>query len=463
MRLKLKVFLLAVIPLIGSLALIALAVGYQARDLAARERALVESATMASKQAELRHYVDLAKSALAPLYDSGRDDEAIKQEAIRLLASLDFGSDGYFFLYDMAGKNLMHPRQPELIGRDLWEMRDNEGTPVIQNLIARAREGGGFVRYVWNKPSAGQQAPKLGYAVALPRWNWMLGTGLYLDDIQATLGQLDQQVSGNVTDTLWWIAAAAAFGVALIGISGLALNLSDARVADIKLRNLARQVVKSQEDERAHLSRELHDSTSQTLVSIKLLLESAMAQLDRAKAPQPAQLAKALARLGGAMHEVRNISHRLRPAVLDVLGLPAALEHLGQEFSEHSRLSFSIKVRGEQRRLPDEVNTVLFRVAQESLTNIEKHAGATRVRLRLVFHDGGLRMRLIDDGRGFDVPKIRVDPRRGIGLRNMRERVESIGGSFSIVSRPGQTQVLAEIPAQAIERFEAPQQLQKVA
>src|SRR6185369_15028980 len=149
--------------------------------------------------------------------------------------------------------------------------------------------------------------------------------------------------------------------------------------------------------------------------------------------------------------------------VLDVLGLPAALEHLGDEFSEHSSLQFSFKVRGEQRRLPDEVNTVLFRVAQESLTNIEKHAGATQVRLRLVYHRGGLRMRLIDDGLGFDVPKIRVDPRRGIGLRNMRERVESIGGSFSIVSRPGQTQVLAEIPAQAIERFAAPQQLQKVA
>jgi two-component system NarL family sensor kinase len=71
-----------------------------------------------------------------------------------------------------------------------------------------------------------------------------------------------------------------------------------------------------------------------------------------------------------------------------------------------------------------------------------------------VFHAGGLRMRLIDDGAGFDVPAIRVDPRRGIGLRNMRERVESIGGSFSIVSREGRTEVLADIPTAAIERFQ---------
>ncbi|HMC16950.1 MAG TPA: cache domain-containing protein [Albitalea sp.] len=463
MRLRLKVFLLAVIPLLASLAVIAIAFKRQQDDLYARERALVESAYMTSKQVELQHYVELAQSTIAPLYNTRRDDDEIKREAAKLLESLDYGIDGYFFVFDTGGLSVMHPRQPELVGKNHWELRDANGLPVIQQLIARGHEGGGFVRYLWQKPSTHALAPKLGYAVTLPRWNWMLGTGLYLDDIQVTLAQLDQQVSGNVTETLWWIAAAATFGVALIGISGLVLNLSDARVADIKLRNLARQVVKSQEDERAHLSRELHDSTSQTLVSIKLLLESAMAQLERSNAPQPGQLAKALDRLGGALHEVRNISHRLRPAVLDVLGLPAALEHLGQEFSEHSRLSFSIKVRGEQRRLPDEVNTVLFRVAQESLTNIEKHAGATQVRLRLLFHDGGLRMRLIDDGLGFDVPKIRVDPRRGIGLRNMRERVESIGGSFSIVSRLGQTQVLAEIPAQAIERFEAPQQQQKVA
>ena len=146
MRLKLKFILLAVIPLVGSLALIAAAVSHQERDLASRERALVEAATMASKEAELRHYVALAQSTVQPLYASGRNDDATKQEAIRLLAALDYGSDGYFFLYDMSGRNLMHPRQPELVGQDLWEMRDVNGSPVIQNLIARAREGGGFVR-----------------------------------------------------------------------------------------------------------------------------------------------------------------------------------------------------------------------------------------------------------------------------------------------------------------------------
>ncbi|HJW10168.1 MAG TPA: cache domain-containing protein [Albitalea sp.] len=455
MRLRLRLILLAVTPLLVSLGLIALAVKLQQDRLYARERAVVESAYMAAKEAELRHYVDIAQGTIAPLYDTRRDDEEVRQQALQLLQSLDYGLDGYFFVFDVAGRAIMHPRQPELVGRDLWNLHDTNGVPVVQQLIARGHEGGGFVRYLWQKPSTHALAPKLGYAITLPRWNWIIGTGLYLDDVHATLAQLDRQVSDNVTTTLSWIAGIALFGSALIGISGLVLNLSDARVADAKLRLLARQVVKSQEDERAHLSRELHDSTSQTLVSIKLLLESTVAQLDRSLSPLPPSLSKALTRLSDALTEVRHISHRLRPAELDVLGLPAALEHLGHEFLEHSAMSFSMKVRGEPIRLPDEVNTVLFRVAQEALTNIEKHAAATRVQLRLVFHAEGLRMRLIDDGAGFDVPAIRVDPRRGIGLRNMRERVESIGGSFSIVSREGRTEVLAEIPQAAIERFQA--------
>jgi len=449
-RLKLKVFLLAVIPLLGSLALIALAVSHQARDLATRERTLVESATMASKRAELRHYVDLAQSALAPLYGSGRDDDATRQQALRLLASLDFGSDGYFFLYDMSGRNLMHPRQPELVGRDLWDMRDSEGTPVIQQLIARAREGGGFVRYVWNKPSASQPAPKLGYAVALPRWNWMLGTGIYLDDVQAAMAQVDRQVTANVTTTMWWIAGIAVLSIALTGLCGLVLNVSESRIADAKLRLLARQVVQSQEAERAHLSRELHDSTSQTLVSIKLLLESAITRLGD---HSPTVLPKALDRLNGALREVRSISHRLRPAELDVLGLPAALQHLGDEFGEHSGSALSVRVRGRVEQLPEEVKTVLFRVTQEALTNIQKHARASHVGLWLSFARSGLRLRVIDDGEGFDVQAMQLDARRGIGLRNMRERLASIGGSFTVHSRPGRTQLVADVPASALRRF----------
>ncbi|MED5618889.1 cache domain-containing protein [Ideonella sp. BN130291] len=455
MRLKAKLLILAAVPLLLSLALIAAAVLHQQRELALREHQLVEREYMAARRAELRHYVELAVSTVRPLYEAGAD-EPTRAQAMARLSSLDYGSDGYFFVYDLHGTVLMHSRQPELVGRNLWDLRDPKGRPTIQQLIAQARNGGGYVDYLWRKPSTGQLAPKLGYVVALPKWNWMVGTGLYLDDIQATVAQVDRQVASNIETTLLWIAGIAFGGVALISVSGLWLNLSEHRVADAKLRLLARQVVQSQEDERAHLARELHDGTSQTLVSAKLLVESAVDQMEREQTRTPASLAKALARLNESLTEVRRISHRLRPAMLDTLGLPAALQLLGREFGEDGGADVNVAVQGVAVELPEEVNTVLFRVAQEALANIAKHAAARAVRVVLGFGAGGVTLRIEDDGRGFDLQAVQLDPRRGIGLRNMRERLGSIGGRFEVQAAPGQGTLLsAQVPAEALERFSA--------
>jgi len=455
MRLKTKILLLAALPLLAALAVIAFAVQHQDRALAQRERALVERGYMDARRAELRHYVQLAASVVTPLHDSGRDDPATRAEAMRLLSSLDYGHDGYFFLYDLDGTVLAHSRQPELVGRNLWELRDPLGRPTIQRLIAQARAGGGYVEYLWRKPSSGETAPKLGYVMALPRWGWMLGSGLYLDDIHATLAQLDQQVGSNVRDTLLAIAGIAAAGVAVISASGLLLNLSEHRVADAKLRLLARQVVQSQEDERAHLARELHDGTSQMLVSAKLCIESAVHELGHAGRAPPSALDKALQRLNDTLVEVRRISHRLRPALLDTLGLPAALEHLGREFAENGRIDARVAVDGEPAELPGEVKTALFRVTQEALTNVAKHAGAARVRVLLRFDAEGVALAVSDDGRGFDVEAVLGHPTRGLGLRHMRERLAAIGGRLDLQSRVDGTRLVATVPDTAIRRLEA--------
>ena len=455
MRLKTKILLLAALPLLAALAVIAFTVQQQDRALAQRERALVERGYMEARRAELRHYVQLAASVVKPLHDSGRDDPATRAEAIRLLSSLDYGHDGYYFLYDLEGTVLAHSRQPELVGQDLWELRDPLGRPTIQRLIARARAGGGYVEYLWRKPSSGETAPKLGYVMALPRWGWMLGSGLYLDDIHATLAQLDREVSSNVRDTLLGIAGIAAAGVAVISASGLLLNLSEHRVADAKLRLLARQVVQSQEDERAHLARELHDGTSQMLVSAKLCIESAVHELGHAGRAPPSALDKALQRLNDTLVEVRRISHRLRPALLDTLGLPAALEHLGREFAENGRIDARVAVDGEPAELPGEVKTALFRVTQEALTNVAKHAGAARVRVALRFDAEGVELAVSDDGRGFDVEGVLSHPTRGLGLRHMRERLATIGGRLDVQSRIDGTRLVATVPDAAIRRLEA--------
>ena len=454
MRLKAKLLVVAAIPLLLSLALIAAAVQLQQRELARREHALVEGGYLSARRAELKNYVQLAMSMIAPMVQSRDDVAGSKERAMRLLEAMEYGDDGYFFVYDLHGTVLMHPRQRDLVGKDLSELRDPQGNATIQALLTRARAGGGFVEYMWRRPSTGKIAPKLGYVTEIPQWDWMIGTGLYRDDIDLATAQLDAQASSNIGETLLWIAAIACGGVALISLSGVWLNLSELRVADAKLQTLARQVVRFQEDERAHLARELHDGATQTMVSAKLLVESAIAQLERENRPPPRALATALGGLKQSLDEVRRISHRLRPAMLDELGLPAALELLAREADDAGPMSVELRVGGEMSPLPEEVKTALFRVSQEALANVAKHAGARRVELGLVFSAEGVALDISDDGRGFEVDAIQLDPDRGIGLRNMRERLASIGGTFEVHATPGAgTLLLAKVPAEAIRRL----------
>ncbi|HZW21426.1 cache domain-containing protein [Noviherbaspirillum sp.] len=449
MKLRHKIIVLAIAPLIVALIAIALAVRYQATILAQQQRASVEAAYLASKETELKHYVSLAERSIAHLVDSGRNDDAAKEEAKAILAKLDYGDDGYFFLYNLEGRNLMHPRQPQLVGRDLWELRDTKGSPTIQRLVAQAKAGGGYVRYLWEKPSSGKVAPKLGYVVKVDRWGWMLGTGIYLDDVDAALAKIDTQISGNIRNTMLWIAGIAIASVLVIALSGVALNISEYRVADAKLRVLAQRVVRSQEEERARLSRDLHDGISQWLVSIKLQVESGIAKLvAQANKPEVARASfdRAANQLNDVLGEVRRISHDLRPALLDDLGLAPALDHLAREFSESTGIATRFELEGVIEGLNDVANTVLFRIAQEALTNIKRHANASEAGVRLQGGKTSVRLVVSDNGVGFDVADIAQHPKRGIGLRNMHERVNAIGGKLEMASSVAGTQVTATLP-----------------
>ena len=453
MKLRQKILLLAVAPLAVAMLGIALAVRFQATALARHERALVEAAYLQSKETELRHYVDLAQSAIAPMVSSGRTDPATRQAALEALARLDYGPDGYFFLYYLQGRNLMHPRQPELVGRDLWLMRDPEGALTIQKLVEAAKAGGGSVRYMWQKPSSKQTVPKLGYVVAVPGWNWMLGTGIYLDDVEQTLRQLDARAETDIRETMAWIGVIAAISILLVAASGLALNISEHREADAKLRQLAQRVVQSQEEERARLSRELHDGIGQLLVSVKLVLEAATNRIRLAPADGAAVapiLGMALNRLDSAFNEVRRVARNLRPALLDDLGLYAALQHLAREMQAGSTLLVDVTQSGQPRELTDEQATALFRIAQEALTNVERHAHASRVDVELEFSPSATRLTVRDNGTGFDVARMQRDPQRGIGLRNLRERMAALGGQFDIVSLPSGTRLVAMLPVVAL-------------
>ncbi|SAK69162.1 periplasmic sensor signal transduction histidine kinase [Caballeronia hypogeia] len=457
---KAKIFLLAIVPFALAIGGITYGVRQQAQALAQAQHETTQAAYMSSKEIELRHYVEIAKSAIAPYYDAPAADPHSDEERQRLaldaLQRLDFGQDGYFFVYTMRGTSLMHPRQPDLVGRDLWLMRDPNGALTIQELIQQASKGGGYVRYVWRRPSTGLLAPKLGFVVPLERWGWMMGTGIYLEDVETTLARIDAQAASNIQHTLMWIGAIALAGLAIIAVCAAVLNISEHRSADAKLKLLARQVVDSQEQERARLSRELHDGISQMLVSVKLLLESALARFERGPAREPtaeAALATSLGRLSGTLREVRRISHALRPAMLDDLGLAAALGQLARELDGQNGLEvrFELTENGapaatQHATLPDPVNTVLFRIAQEALTNIARHAQASRAAIALDIAAHAVTLDTSDNGRGFDAHEALLDPASGVGLRNMRERLDTLGGKLAIASQLGRTAITATVP-----------------
>jgi two-component system NarL family sensor kinase len=276
----------------------------------------------------------------------------------------------------------------------------------------------------------------------------MMGTGIYLDDVDAALAKIDTQQSHNIESTMLWIAVIAILSALVVAMSGVALNISELRVADAKLRVLAQRVVESQEEERARLSRDLHDGISQWLVSIKLQIEAGIIRLaGNAEQQQAARTSfeHTATQLTDVLAEVRRISHDLRPAILDDLGLAAALDHLAAEFTHNCATPVAFEATPGVDALVDMANTVLFRIAQEALTNIERHAGAQRITMRLAREGRQVHLTIADDGHGFDQVGVAIHPKRGIGLRNMMERMEAIGGELRITSSELGTTVRATI------------------
>jgi two-component system NarL family sensor kinase len=446
MKLKAKILALAVAPLLLAIAAISGLLTFETQRLDRQQAQVLEDALLSAKRDELRSYIALALTSIDHLYGAGRDDEAAKEQAKAILASMNFGDDGYFYVYANDGLNLVHPRQPDLVGTNLWNMRDTDGTYVIRELIARAHEGGGFQRYLWPKPSSGRIERKLGYSVELPRWGWMLGTGIYIDDVDAAAARLRGNLLESVRQTLLGLATVAVVAALAVFAGGIALNISEQRQADRKLKALAHRVVSSQEEERARVSRELHDHICQLLVSIKYQFELVGHRLAHPGTQPVTAIDKEITALSKAIGEVRRISHDLRPALLDDLGLPAALEHIGNELAQRSGLKVHVSPHVHEERLPELQAVSLFRVAQEALRNVERHAQASQIDIRLDDSGDRLELRITDDGCGFDVKNVELSKDRGIGLTNMRERVERNGGTFQLISHPGRTLLTASFP-----------------
>lgn len=221
-------------------------------------------------------------------------------------------------------------------------------------------------------------------------------------------------------------------------------------------RTRASQILLAQEQERRRIARELHDETSQILTSLLLSLavleESIPTPTARERVAETRQLAHQ------TLRAVRNLSIDLRPSALDDLGLLPALRWYIKEYSAKSGLSVELATSGLRERLPPEVETAVYRIVQESLTNCARHARAQRAVITLTQIDDVVALQVQDDGCGFDVQAMLKRPwqDRGLGLAGMSERATLLDGTLEVQSELAQgTTVKALIPLHRVERVEA--------
>ena len=209
-------------------------------------------------------------------------------------------------------------------------------------------------------------------------------------------------------------------------------------------RRLAAQVISAQDEERARVARELHDSTAQTLTAI--LLQLGAAARESTSEPLDARIATLRGLAAEALEEVRSMSHTMHPRVLDDLGLAAALEWLARQAREQGPMNVEVDACGLDVTIPAPVAAALYRVAQEALRNSARHADATRVDIRLRQEDGHAMLEIEDDGAGFDVA-LAEQRRPGMGLFSMRERVGPVNGRLAVNSARGRgTSIMAVVP-----------------
>ncbi len=443
-----KVFLLATLPLVVAVFLIFLVVSNQSRQLAEREILALERQLIDAKRAELRNYLSIARTAFINTYGRAAPDDAEAKLAVtRELSAMLYGQDGYFFVFDYDGTNLVAPRQTNLIGKNWTGLRDPNGTPITDRLIQIARSGGGYHSFDWPKPSTGTSERMIVYVNGLQDWRWVIGTGVFIDDVLENVAASRADVEARITRTSYYIVAIAV--AALVGVftTGMSLNLRERRLADAKLKQLTQRIIDAQEEERGRVARELHDGISQMLVGVRYALELARRKRDSNAASDTA-LAKGIEGLNSASQEVRRISRDLRPGVLDDLGLGPALQALVDDFSKRTDIDAEFETVVFRNRLDREARIALYRIAQEALTNIERHADATHVNMTLKGHRKGAMLRIIDNGKGMIWPQPARHEGTGIGLRNMQERIEQLNGSLRILSARTGTQTGTVIEAQ---------------
>jgi len=193
----------------------------QMRVMGEEEISQFRADMMQEKQDALQHHVAIAISAVAPFLLESTPDAEQLDAAKSVLRSMKFSDDGYMFVYDLNGINIVHGSNAALEGRNLIDLKDPNGVLLIRELINAGKKGGGFVTYMWDEKTRGGLTPKLGYAAAMLNNRWIIGSGFYIDDIERRLVQKEGQITERIRDTLLLMIAGAVVMLILVVLLAL--------------------------------------------------------------------------------------------------------------------------------------------------------------------------------------------------------------------------------------------------
>jgi signal transduction histidine kinase len=222
-----------------------------------------------------------------------------------------------------------------------------------------------------------------------------------------------------------------------------------ARESEERIRRLSGRLLESQEDERLRIARELHDTTAQELVALATMLSQLRSSIPTRDRNRRRLLSECKALADRCIREIRTLSYHLHPPVLDQLGLIDAVRHEAKAFSRRSGVHVELDVPSRFDRLPPRIELALFRIVQESFTNIQRHSGGKHATVR-IRQNSRLILEIIDLGGGTSRAPANAEPRKqyksGVGIQSMRERVNLIGGHFEIYRANGGTTVRVTVP-----------------
>ena len=219
--LKNKMLLLAVLPMVTVVLALMLLVYSQMRAMGEAEIVQFRADMMQEKREALEHHVTIAVSAVAPYFSQSTLNDEQLATAKAVIRSMKFSDDGYMFVYDLQGVNIVHGSNQALEGRNMMDVKDPNGVLLIRELIDAGKKGGGFVEYMWDEKTRGGLTPKLGYATAMYNNRWILGSGFYIDDIDRRVAEQQTEIDARIRDTLLMIVGSAVLLLGLVIVLAL--------------------------------------------------------------------------------------------------------------------------------------------------------------------------------------------------------------------------------------------------